>query len=133
MSYTISKSFSFCYGHRLLDDKGKCRHLHGHSVRATFVLKADSLDGRGMVCHFDGLKETIGAWIANTLDHTMLLSEGDPLVKVLKGADERINILPCNPTAENIARILFEKACEMGLSVVRVDVWESDTSMASYG
>ena len=130
--YTISKSFSFCYGHRLLNDKGRCRHLHGHTAKALFVLGNDKLDKHGMVFHFDRLKETIGKWLEENFDHTLLLSEEDPMVKLLEKIGERIHTFPFNPTAENIARTLFEKAMSFGLPVIKVEVWESESAKASY-
>ena len=131
-AYTVSKTFSFCYGHRLLKDDGKCRHLHGHTVKAAIVLARDSLDERGMVFHFDRLKETIGRWIAENLDHTLLLAEGDPLAELLGAAGEKFFKVAQNPTAENIARMLFEAAEGFSLPVKRVEVWESETSKATY-
>ncbi|MFH0798983.1 MAG: 6-carboxytetrahydropterin synthase [Pseudomonadota bacterium] len=130
--YTVSKTFSFCYGHRLVGDKGKCRHLHGHSARATFILGGEGLDRRGMVCHFDRLKETVGAWIAENLDHTMLLARDDSVAKLLADAEEKLCLMNGNPTAENIARLLFERAEGFNLPVLRVEVWESDTSKATF-
>ena len=29
--HKITKKIDFCYGHRLLEHKGKCRNLHGHN------------------------------------------------------------------------------------------------------
>lgn len=128
--YKVSKTFSFCYGHRLLNDSGKCRNLHGHSARATFVLGSDGLDEMGMVCHFDRLKETVGKWISETLDHTMILAEDDPIAATLKEAGERIYSIKGNPTAENLACMFLEIASGFGLPVISVEVWESDTSKA---
>lgn len=131
--YSISKTFTFCYGHRLIGDSGRCRNLHGHTAKATFTLEGNELDKNGMVVHFDDLKGTIGKWIGDNLDHTLILSKDDPVGKILDDAGERILSLPFNPTAENLAKMLFEKAREFGLPVMRVDVWESETARASYG
>lgn len=130
--YTVSKTFSFCYGHRLLGDKGKCRHLHGHSARVVIILEGKDLDSQGMVCHFDRLKETVGAWIAENLDHMMILCEGDPLIVALGKLGECFKTVPFDPTAENIARMIFEIAEGQGLPVKRVEVWESETAKASF-
>ena len=130
--YTVSKTFTFCYGHRLLRDEGKCRHLHGHTGRATFILGSDGLDEKGMVFHFDRLKETIGTWIAENLDHTMLLNRDDPIAASLREEGERFREMDANPTAENIARMLFNAARKFELPVVGVEVWESETSKATY-
>jgi 6-pyruvoyltetrahydropterin/6-carboxytetrahydropterin synthase len=130
--YSVSKTFSFCYGHRLLNDKGKCRHLHGHTAKATLTLGGDDLDERGMVLHFDRLKETMGAWIEKNLDHTLLLSKDDPVIDALRKSGERFYEMPTNPTAENMARLLFDVAKKQGLPIVKVEVWESETSRAVY-
>ncbi len=131
--YSISKSFSFCYGHRLLGDKGKCRNLHGHTAKAVIYLRADSLNGNGMVCHFDDLKGTIGRWIEENLDHSMILSKGDPAVEALRGIGERVFTMNTNPTAENIAKLVHDEARSQGLPVARVEMWESDSARAVYG
>jgi 6-pyruvoyltetrahydropterin/6-carboxytetrahydropterin synthase len=38
-----------------------------------------------------------------------------------------------NPTAERIARLIFDVASQQGLPVARVTVWETPTSWATYG
>jgi len=130
--YTISKTFSFCYGHRLLNDECRCRHLHGHTAKTTLVLGTEELDERGMVFHFDRLKSKMGNWIAENLDHTLLLSREDPLRKALDNAGERYLIFPGNPTAENIAKMVFDNAEKFDLPVIKVEIWESETSSACY-
>jgi 6-pyruvoyltetrahydropterin/6-carboxytetrahydropterin synthase len=37
-----------------------------------------------------------------------------------------------NPTAENIARLLYEVAHEAGFPVVEVVLWETDSACATY-
>ena len=54
--YRISKSVSFCYGHRLLNYNGKCAHLHGHNARAEITLESRALDASGMVEDFSVVK-----------------------------------------------------------------------------
>lgn len=130
--YCIAKTFLFCYGHRLLGDEGKCGRLHGHSARATITLEGEGLDERGMVFHFDRMKETIGRWIVENLDHSLLLAEGDPAAAALAAAGEEMRPLPFNPTAENIARMIFDAAAAFNLPIREVEVWESETSRATY-
>jgi 6-pyruvoyltetrahydropterin/6-carboxytetrahydropterin synthase len=129
--FTVTKTFSFCYGHRLLRDEGKCRHLHGHTGKATFTLGSEKLDENGMVFHFDRLKETIGRWISENLDHTLLLRRDDPMAEALRQNGERFCEVEQNPTAENIAAMLLDQAKRFELPVVRVEVWESETSKAT--
>jgi 6-pyruvoyltetrahydropterin/6-carboxytetrahydropterin synthase len=55
------------------------------------------------------------------------------LVPLLREAREDFLALPFNPTAENLARMVFERLRAEGLPVVRVRFWETDTSVASFG
>ena len=130
--YTITKEIRFCYGHRLLHHKGKCRHLHGHSARALITLASEDLDALGMVCDFSTVKERIGPWIDATLDHNLLLYAEDPLIPRLQEAGERFMVVDENPTAEFIAKMIFEYGRGEGLPVEEVRLYESDGSFASY-
>jgi 6-pyruvoyltetrahydropterin/6-carboxytetrahydropterin synthase len=131
--FRVTKQIDFCYGHRLLNYDGKCRHLHGHNGRVEVHIETEKLDGRGMVHDFGEMKEAIKNWIDETLDHRMLLHKDDPLVPVLKQRGEAFYVMEENPTAENIAKLVFEHARSKGLPVVRVVLWETPTSSASYG
>ena len=66
------------------------------------------------------------------IDQKMLLRKDDPAVEVLRKMGEPVFVMDQNPTAESIAKLFYEKAKEMGFPVVRVSVWETDTSVASY-
>ena len=46
--FRVTKHIDFCYGHRLLNYEGKCRHLHGHNGRVEVHIEADKLDARGL-------------------------------------------------------------------------------------
>ena len=47
-------------------------------------------------------------WIDDTLDHRMILGEQDPAIPILQQLGEPVCVIPQNPTAENIARMIFE-------------------------
>ncbi len=130
--YKVTKHIDFCYGHRLMHYEGKCRHLHGHNSRVEVDLQSDKLDERGMVYDFADIKEVIKKWIDDTLDHNMLLNKADPVVPLLKQHGERFFLMDCNPTAENIAKLIFDHAHARGLPVVEVRLWETPTSFATY-
>ncbi len=130
--YRVTKELHFCYGHRLLNYAGKCRHLHGHNGRVEIELATATLDERGMVVDFEDIKRAVQSWIDSTLDHTMLLNERDPLISVLKAAGERYYLMPTNPTAEAIAKLIFDHAQSQKLPVTRVTLWETDASFATY-
>ncbi len=95
MKWIIDKSFSFCYGHRVhnqrLDttftESGDaclaCRHLHGHEGLVKVFLEEEgpensNIEGTGMVTDFKHL-----GWFKNflddTLDHKFIMDIKDPL------------------------------------------------------
>ena len=130
--YRVSKSVSFCYGHRLLNYAGKCQHLHGHNARAVITLESSTLDERGMVEDFSEVKRLVWSWLDEEIDHTMLMRRDDPLLPVLREAGERVMVTDENPTAEVIARMIFDYVAAKGYLVTEVILWETETSYASY-
>jgi 6-pyruvoyltetrahydropterin/6-carboxytetrahydropterin synthase len=66
------------------------------------------------------------------LDHHMILHRKDPLVPVLQSSGEPLFLLEENPTAENLAKLIYERALAFSLPVVEVRLWETPTSMAAY-
>ena len=130
--YRVSKSVSFCYGHRLLNYQGKCQHLHGHNARAVITLERDSLDERGMVEDFSEVKRLVWGWLDSEIDHTLLLHKDDPILPVLQASGERVMVTDENPTAEVLARMIFEYVAAKGFPVTDVKLWETETSYASY-
>ena len=130
--YRVTRQIDFCYGHRLLDYEGKCRHLHGHNGRAVIALEGGSLDGRGMLVDFGDIKRTVQRWIDENLDHNMLLRRDDPILPFLQAQGERVFVMEENPTAENIARLIYERTAAAGLPVIEVILWETPSCNAAY-
>ncbi|MCG6898898.1 MAG: 6-carboxytetrahydropterin synthase [Gammaproteobacteria bacterium] len=130
--YRVSKSVSFCYGHRLLNYQGKCQHLHGHNARAVITLAQDTLDDRGMVEDFSELKRLLWEWLESEIDHTLLLHKDDPILPLLQDSGERVRVTEENPTAEVIARMIYEYVAAKDFPVTDVTLWETETSYASY-
>ncbi len=130
--YLVTKRIDFCYGHRLLDYDGVCKHPHGHNALVEVDVRTGSLDGRNMVVDFSDIKRIVKGWIDRELDHKMILRHDDPLVAPLQQLGEPVYILESNPTVERIARLIFDKAREAGVNVVAVRVWETPTSIAEY-
>ncbi|MGA7978628.1 MAG: 6-carboxytetrahydropterin synthase [Chromatiaceae bacterium] len=130
--YSVTKEIHFCYGHRLLHHKGKCRHLHGHNARAVIRLEAATLDGKGMVADFGDIGDYVKAWLSTGMDHNMLLCRDDPVLPLLLEAGERVYVMDENPTAENIARAIFEHVEQGGYPVAEVAVYETESAFASF-
>ena len=119
--YEIKIVTSFSAAHRLENFYGKCEALHGHNWKVEVFLKGDKLNETGLLQDFGVVK-------AHTRE---LLEEID---------HKYLNELPAfsqqNPSSENLARFLFQRLGAVlnqnGVQVSRVNVWESDTSCASY-
>ena len=131
--YSVTRLIHFCYGHRLLNYSGKCRQLHGHNGKLEVTMRRDSLDKLGMVMDFEDIKLTVQKWVDTELDHKTLLNEKDPMVKVLRDMGEPIVTIKGNPTAENIAQLIFDQAKKMKLPIVSVRIWETVNSYAEFG
>jgi 6-pyruvoyltetrahydropterin/6-carboxytetrahydropterin synthase len=130
--YSVTKRIDFCYGHRLLNYEGICRHPHGHNAVAEIEVRTASLDDRHMVCDFGDIKRTVKGWIDREIDHKMILRRDDPLLEPLRQQGEPVFVVDENPTVEHIAFLIFEQTRREGFPVVRVTVWETPTSFATY-
>jgi len=130
--YRVSRQIDFCYGHRLLNYAGKCRHLHGHNGRAVITVEAPELDERGMVLDFTDIKKVVSSWIDDNLDHRMILHEEDPAARILQDLGEPVFLLDRNPTAENIARLIFHTTRDAGFPIVEAKLWETPRCFATY-
>jgi 6-pyruvoyltetrahydropterin/6-carboxytetrahydropterin synthase len=130
--FTITKEVYFCYGHRLMAHPGKCRHLHGHSVKAAISVAASELNGQGMVCDFADISAAAATYIDAELDHNLLLHRDDPLVPLLQEAGERLLILDEPPTAEFLAKMIFSHVKGLGFNVRNVVLWETASAYATY-
>ncbi len=132
MPFRVTREIDFCYGHRLLQYEGKCRYLHGHNGRAVITIESAELDHRGMVLDFSDIKRDVSGWIDANLDHRMILNRVDPVVPVLTEMGEPLHLIDANPTAENIAKVIFDYATGQGYPVTEVSLWETPRCFATY-
>ena len=130
--FSVTQELPFCYGHRLLAYAGKCGRLHGHNGVARVTLRSPSLDDQGMVADFDVIEQSLRAYLDETLDHRLLLHRDDPAVPALRSLGESFVEVDFNPTAENLARMIFEHARRAGLPVIEVQLVEQQGSIATY-
>lgn len=145
MKTQITRRLEFDAGHRVLGHEGKCKHLHGHRYRAEITVSALGLDDLSRVVDFSVVKTKVGKWIDTHWDHNILLNPNDPLLKLDPNTDSSgIWAGKCpyimddneNPTAEVIAKHLFNKSVELleheGLTVERVRIYETPNCWADY-
>jgi 6-pyruvoyltetrahydropterin/6-carboxytetrahydropterin synthase len=146
---TITRRFEFDYGHRVLGHEGKCRFVHGHRGVVEVTLDAPQLDSLGRVMDFGKVKEVIGSWIDEFLDHNLILNPDDPIAHldkddpILGGKEpylmyKGLMLKGWNPTAENLAIEIFHVVEKLLLQisndvrVVAVRFWETPNSSATY-
>jgi 6-pyruvoyltetrahydropterin/6-carboxytetrahydropterin synthase len=121
--YEVSVDETFAAAHNLRDYHGKCEDLHGHNYKVRVVLAGKELDSTGLLYDFVELKRVIQD-VIGSLDHKYLneLAPFDTL----------------NPSAENIARHIFNRAATElpkapnAAAISSVTVWETETSAATY-
>lgn len=130
--FLVTREIEFCYGHRLLNYEGKCRYLHGHNGKVVITLGAEELDERGMVFDFGDIKRVVATWIDENLDHRMILCRHDPVVPMLEAQNEPLYLLDENPTAENIAKLIYDKTQEAGFPIIEARLWETPKCFATY-
>lgn len=128
----VVKEIVFCYGHRLMNYDGKCRHPHGHNAKIEVMCEGDRLDERGMLVDFGDIKDVVKTFIDENWDHRMLLRKDDPLVEEFRKRGEPFFVFDENPTAETFAKHLYDFIKHAGLPVVEVRFYETPTSYAVY-
>jgi len=121
--YEVSVDDSFAAAHNLRGYKGKCEDLHGHNYKVRVTLAGKELDSTGLLYDFVHLKQVIQG-VIRSLDHKYL--------NELKPFDV------LNPSAENIARYIYDEAARQlpsapnGAGIASITVWESDVTAATY-
>ena len=119
--YQISVKSNFSAAHNLREYKGKCENLHGHNWNVEVTVASKELNREGMLIDFVDLKRIVKD-VLDGLDHKYI-NEVKPFDSL-------------NPTSENLACHIFKSISDKikrdSLSVKRVDVWETESSKASY-
>lgn len=130
--YQVTKQFSLSYGHRLIKHKGKCERYHGHNGLIEVVCEGPELNENRTLIDFDIISRALKTWIDDEFDHRMILNQADPMTELLKKKGEKYFEMPDDPTAEALAKVIYDRAKSQGLPVKNVIVWETPTSRASY-
>lgn len=139
---TCTRILEFDAAHRVMRHESKCASLHGHRYKVELTCEAEELDDVGRVIDFGVLKSIVGKWIDDRLDHTTLVNVHDETLldwcmRETKDHGKRLPyVMPGEPTAENIARLLLIQSRNLlrdinGLQVTRVRVWETPNCFAT--
>ena len=120
--YEIEVRAAFEAAHFIEGYAGKCARLHGHNWEVVAVVRGEKLDTLGMLIDFKILKAELKK-VLDEFDHRFL-NELEPFAKE-------------NPTAENLARKVFERlaSSEIFSGTVKlhaVRVCESPNSSVTY-
>jgi 6-pyruvoyltetrahydropterin/6-carboxytetrahydropterin synthase len=119
--HTVGKRFAFSASHVLtaVPEGHKCRRLHGHNYEVEVVCASAELDGRGMVVDYFDL-DPVKRFLDDTVDHRHLN-----------------DVVPHEPTAEHLARWLFEQLevvlpASVADKVIAIRVHETPKTWAEY-
>lgn len=131
---TCTRRLEFDAGHRLLRHEGKCKFVHGHRYAMEITCEA-GLDDVGRVIDFGKVKEVVGGWLDEFLDHGFIAQEGDPIIPFLQEQKSKLYIVDFSPTAENLAQMVLDRSRELlknfGVNVVQVKCYETPNGSAT--
>jgi len=136
---TITRRLEFDAGHRITRHESRCSHPHGHRYALEIACQSPQLDECGRVIDFAKIKEVVGGWLEDNLDHAFLVYERDEIMLAMlrtgeQGVPFRHFLLAGEPTVENLARLLLSKCRELlapfHISVVGVRVYETPNCWA---
>lgn len=115
-----------------MNHAGKCRNLHGHSVKACIAIRQPILNDNDMVCDFADIRDCVEAYIDQHLDHNFLLHKDDPIIPLLTANNERFLALNEHPTAEVLSKMIYQHIKQAGFNVSAVTLWETASAYACY-
>lgn len=116
--YELTVESQFDSAHNLRGYEGPCENLHGHTYKVQVVYTGPELNELGILVDFKRLKAAL-IEIVSYLDHRYL--------------NELPEFREQNPTAENIAKAVFQKMrAILGPGISKATIWETPTSYASY-
>lgn len=131
----VEVKIRFRAGHRLIPPyKGHCNNPHGEGYTVILFFKKAELDENGMVFDFGRIKKHIKSWIDENWDHSYIHHKDDEVGEYLfsKGF-KTFNIGNKNPTAENMAKYLFDIIKQDNIYISKIGIIESfEDSIAWY-
>lgn len=136
--YKLITEAEFDSAHFLKGYPGKCANIHGHRWRVICEIGADKLQDagaeRGMLVDFSTLKKALKG-LADTLDHQLIYEAGALKPGTIAALQEEgfgLLPLPFTPTAENMAKYLYDAMTALGFPVTCLTVYETPNNAAAY-
>lgn len=142
--YGVEIRHNFETAHRLSSAGApiKCQSIHGHSWWATVYIEGESVDEMGMLVEFGAFKRAWRGFLDDQLDHHLVVAKGDVVAAAIRSVqpEARILELDFDPSTENLARFLYDKACQIlsslptapGVRVREVHIQETMVNAASF-
>lgn len=136
--YYLKSEAAFDSAHFLKGYKGKCSNIHGHRWRVVATIYSENLNSdvqtSGMVMDFKTLKSHLRE-LCEYLDHAFICERAsmqEKTYEAFKNEGFRIVEIDKRPTAENLAKYIFDILKEKGLPMKTVEVYETPTNCAIY-
>lgn len=137
-THRIYKTFhEIPFAHRQWTHPGHCALIHGHSWSIKVTFAADALDKNGFVYDF-GQMSSLKSFIAQNLDHALVLAQDDPELAVLRQIPAKLFLVK-SPSAEGIAEHLYTVFNQLvkvdtngRVRVTAVEVFEDSKNSAVY-
>jgi 6-pyruvoyltetrahydropterin/6-carboxytetrahydropterin synthase len=110
----LDVEFTFAAAHRLPRYDGPCFRTHGHNYRFAVAIEGEVDPRSGMIADFGDIKRVVKERVLDRVDH------------------QNLNELLENPTAENIARWIWEALVPALRGLCEVRLHEIPDSCVTY-
>ena len=145
--FVVSKEIEFDAGHRVPLHESKCRNPHGHRYRVIAYVCGELQEegaASGMVMDFSDIKAALTELIHDVFDHGFIIHKDDEVMMNMfeieyehgtlsyNPNEFKIIIVDWTPTAEEMARYVFDILLQRLPGLIRIDVYETLTSCATY-
>ena len=115
MRQLISRKGNFDSGHRVMNERMKCFHAHGHTYLYELTFSFQAMESIGYAIDFKEIKRVFCQWIDDMLDHGMILNPQDEiLIDATNRLGTKLWLMSlggegnyCNPSVENIAKEVY--------------------------
>ena len=132
-SYTIKRSFYFHAAHRNDDlPTERCFSIHGHTYYLDCHFLVEKPEDRSYSVLFSDIERRVSG-VIDAFEHSLIINRNDPFFKLLEPTGTKLCVLDFTPSAENVAKLLFERIkAATKLNLIQVDLRETTTSVVSY-